>query len=63
MKRFSVIFFTLSLAMTATSCASTGKSVEEVCSQTIENFENYPSEFTESQMNGCIGDYYDYYNQ
>jgi len=60
-KRFSLILMALFLAMTATSCSS--KSVEEVCSQTIENYENYPSQFTEDQMNGCISDYYDYHNQ
>jgi hypothetical protein len=60
-KRFGVILCALFVAMTATSCSS--KSVEEVCSQTIENFENFPSEFTEDQMNGCITDYYEYHNQ
>ena len=60
-KRFSVILLALFVATTATSCSS--NSVEEVCSQTIENFENYPSQFSEDQMNGCISDYYEYHNQ
>jgi hypothetical protein len=60
-KRFSAILLALFTAMNTTSCSS--NSVEEVCSQTIENFENYPSQFTEDQMNGCISDYYEYHNQ
>ena len=63
MKRFSVISLALFLAMTATSCTSNSQTVEEVCSQAFENYENWPSQFTEDKLSGCIGDFEDYHNQ